>query len=56
MLALLVLHLALALVAPAAARRLGPRVFLLVAVAPAVTTAWAATQAAAVLDGRPVRR
>ena len=54
MLALLALHLVLALAAPAAARRLGPRVFLLVAVAPAVTTAWAATRAAQVLDGRPV--
>ncbi len=54
MLALLVLHLLLAVAVPFAAPRLGPRVFLLAAVAPAATTAWAATQAAGVLDGRPV--
>jgi multicomponent Na+:H+ antiporter subunit A len=53
-LALLVLHLVLAVVAPAAARRLDRRVFLLVAVAPAATSVWAATHAADVLDGRPV--
>ena len=54
MLALLVLHLLLALAAPAAAPRLGRKVFLLVAVAPAATTVWAATRAGQVLDGRPV--
>jgi multicomponent Na+:H+ antiporter subunit A len=53
-LALLALHVALALVAPAVGARAGRRVFLLVALAPAATTVWAATQAAAVLDGRPV--
>ncbi len=52
MLALLALHLALALVAPAAGARLGRKVFLLVAVAPATAAVWAGTQAAAVLDGR----
>jgi multicomponent Na+:H+ antiporter subunit A len=51
-LALLALHLGLALVAPAVGARVGRRVFLLVAVAPAVSAVWAATQAAAVLDGR----
>lgn len=54
MLTLLVLHLVLALVAPAAGARAGRRVFLLMALAPAATAVWAATQAAAVLDGRPV--
>ena len=54
MLALLVLHLVLALAAPVAAARLGRRVFLLVALAPAATAVWAATRAAEVLDGRPV--
>ena len=53
MLALLALHLALALLAPAAAVRLGRSVFLLVALAPAATTVWAAASAGAVLDGRP---
>jgi multicomponent Na+:H+ antiporter subunit A len=53
-LALLVLHLLLALAAPAAASRLGRRVFLLVAAAPAATSVWAATRAGQVLDGRPV--
>ena len=54
MLALLALHLALALVAPAAGARLGRRVFLLVALAPAATAVWAATHAAAVVDGEAV--
>ncbi len=54
MLVLLALHGALAVVAPLVARRLGVRVFLLVALAPAATAVWAATQAAGVLDGRPV--
>ncbi len=54
MLALLSLHLALALFAPVAARRLGRRVFLLTALAPAATAVWAATRAGAVLDGRAV--
>jgi multicomponent Na+:H+ antiporter subunit A len=51
-LALLVLHLALALVAPALGARTGPRVFYVVALAPLATAVWAATQAAAVVDGR----
>ena len=54
MTALLVLHLLLALVAPAVAARAGRRVFLLVAVAPLATCAWAATRAGDVLAGRPV--
>ena len=54
MLALLVLHLVVALAAPVAARRLGRRVFLLAALAPAVTAGWAAAHAGAVLDGRSV--
>ena len=54
MLALLALHLALALVAPLAGPRLGRRVFFLVALAPAATAVWAALNAAAVLDGAPV--
>ena len=55
MLALLALHAVLAAVAPAVAPRLGRRVFLLVALAPGATAVWAATQAGAVLDDRPVR-
>ena len=54
MLALLVLHVVLALAAPVAVRHLDRRVFWLVAVAPAATCVWAATRAADVLDGRPV--
>ena len=54
MLVLLVLHLVVALAAPLAARRLGRGVFLLAAVAPAVTAGWAAAHAGAVLDGRSV--
>ena len=54
MLVLLALHLLLAVGAVPAARLLGRRVFLLVAVAPAATAVWAATRAPAVLDGRPV--
>ena len=41
----------LALAAPVVAAQIGRRVFLLMAVAPAATTVWAATQARAVLDG-----
>ncbi len=48
---LLALHAVLALAAPALGRRLGPRVFLVCALAPGATAAWAATQAAGVLDG-----
>ena len=55
MLALLVLHGVLALLAAALAPRLGRAVFLLVALAPACTSVWAAVQAGGVLDGRPVR-
>jgi len=54
-LALLALHAALAALGPAVARRWGRRVFLLMALAPAVTAGWAASQAAAVVNGRPVR-
>jgi multicomponent Na+:H+ antiporter subunit A len=54
LLALLVLHVGLALAAPAVGARIGRRVFLLVAVAPLATTVWAATRARDVLDGRPV--
>ena len=54
MLALLALHALLAVLAPLAAAHLGRRVFWVVAVAPAATAVWAATQAGAVLDGRPV--
>jgi multicomponent Na+:H+ antiporter subunit A len=53
-LTLLGLHLALALAAPAVGARVGRRVFLLMALAPAATAVWAAAQASAVLDGRPV--
>jgi multicomponent Na+:H+ antiporter subunit A len=52
-LALLLLHLVLALAAPALGARTGRRVFVVVALAPAATAVWAATQASAVLDGRP---
>ena len=54
MLVLLALHLVLALVAPVVGARLGRRVFLLVATAPAATAVWAAGRADDVLDGRPV--
>lgn len=54
MLALLVLHAALALAGPALGRRLGPRVFLACAIAPGITALWAAAQASGVLEGRPV--
>jgi multicomponent Na+:H+ antiporter subunit A len=48
---LLALHAVLAVAAPVLGRRLGPRVFLVCALAPAATVAWAATRAAGVLDG-----
>jgi multicomponent Na+:H+ antiporter subunit A len=53
-LALLALHLALALAAPALGRRLGARVFWVVALAPLCTAVWAGTRAAVVLDGDEV--
>jgi len=53
-LALLALHAALAALAPVLAPRLGRRVFVVVAAAPAATAVWAAAQAGAVLDGRAV--
>jgi multicomponent Na+:H+ antiporter subunit A len=53
-LALLALHLGLALLAPWLGGRLGPRVFYVVALAPLATAVWAATRAAAVVDGRDV--
>ena len=55
MTALLVLHLALALLAPAVGARAGRGVFLLVAVGPLATCAWAAGRAGDVLTGRPVQ-
>ncbi len=54
MTALLALHVVVALSAPVAARRLGPRVFLLCALAPAATFVWATARGAGVLDGVPV--
>ena len=54
MLALLALHLVLALAAPWLGARIGRRVFLVVALAPLATTAWAATRAAGVVDGDDV--
>jgi multicomponent Na+:H+ antiporter subunit A len=53
-LVLLALHLAMAIAAPALARRLGPRSFLIAGIAPLAMIIWAATQAGAVLDGTPV--
>jgi multicomponent Na+:H+ antiporter subunit A len=53
-LALLALHLALALAAPWLGARIGRRVFLVVALAPLATTVWAATRAAGVVDGDDV--
>jgi multicomponent Na+:H+ antiporter subunit A len=53
-LALLALHVALALAAPSLGARLGRRVFLVVALAPLATSVWAATRYAAVVDGRDV--
>ncbi|MDP9434588.1 MAG: Na+/H+ antiporter subunit A [Actinomycetota bacterium] len=54
MLALLALHLLLALAAPAAAPRVGRGVFLLAAAAPLATSVWAATRLDDVLAGRRV--
>ena len=48
---LLLLHFALAALAPAAARRLGPRIFLFCAIAPLFTLLWAAVAAPEILDG-----
>jgi len=53
-LALLALHLALALAAPALGARIGRRVFYVVALAPLATSVWAATRYAGVVDGRDV--
>jgi multicomponent Na+:H+ antiporter subunit A len=53
-LALLALHLGLALLAPALGERIGRRVFLVVAAAPLATSVWAATRYAGVVDGEPV--
>jgi multicomponent Na+:H+ antiporter subunit A len=52
--ALIVWHALVALVAPALAGRLGRRVFLWCALAPAVTLVWLAGAAGGVVDGRPV--
>ena len=54
MLALLALHLGLAVVAPAVGARVGRRVFLLVALAPGATAVWAATRAGVRLAGTDV--
>ncbi len=51
--ALLLLHLVLALAAPALATRLGRRVFAVMALAPALTCGWALTHVRDVLDHRP---
>lgn len=53
MLALLALHLVLAVAAPWLGGRLGRRVFYVVALAPASTAVWAATRASGVIDGMP---
>ena len=54
--ALLALHGLIALLAPVVARRWGRNVFLLCAVAPAATVAWAAYHAAGVLEGETLRQ
>ena len=54
MIVLLVLHFVVAALAPWAGRRMGPRVFFLCAVAPAVTLVWLVLRSARVLDLRPV--
>jgi multicomponent Na+:H+ antiporter subunit A len=51
--AIVLLHLIIAALAPAAARRLGPRIFWLCAVAPAAALVWVVTSAGPVLDRRP---
>jgi multicomponent Na+:H+ antiporter subunit A len=53
-LALLALHLVLALAAPWLGARIGRRVFLVVALAPLATAVWAATRATGVVDGADV--
>jgi len=50
---LVALHAVIAALAPAAARRLGPRVFWLCAVAPAAALVWVVARSAPVLDLRP---
>jgi multicomponent Na+:H+ antiporter subunit A len=52
--ALLLAHAVLAAAAPVAARRLGPRVFLLCAAAPLATAVWAGARASFVIDGGAV--
>ncbi|HVL52623.1 MAG TPA: proton-conducting transporter membrane subunit, partial [Actinomycetota bacterium] len=54
LLALLLLHGLLALAAPLAARRMGPRVFLLCGLAPLITVVWAASVSAPILAGGAV--
>ena len=56
MLLLLGLHAALAVVAPAAGRRLGPRVFWLCSVAPAVTLIWVLSHVPGVRERNPVEQ
>jgi multicomponent Na+:H+ antiporter subunit A len=52
--ALLLLHAAMAGLAPLAYRRIGRRVFWLCAAAPAAAISWAASRAATITNGRPV--
>ncbi|HUF83794.1 MAG TPA: hydrogen gas-evolving membrane-bound hydrogenase subunit E [Acidimicrobiia bacterium] len=54
MLVLLLLHVAVALAAPALTRRWGRRVFLFCALAPAAAVVWALPHAARALDGHPI--
>lgn len=56
LLGLLGLYLALVAVLPALGRRLGTRVFLVAAVAPAATFAWLVTRAPAVLEGSVIEQ
>jgi multicomponent Na+:H+ antiporter subunit A len=55
-LALIAAHGVLAVLAPWLFARLGPRVFLVMALAPAAATAWAASSARDVVAGRPVEQ
>jgi multicomponent Na+:H+ antiporter subunit A len=52
--ALLVAHFAAAMLLPSLARRIGERVFLVAAIVPALTTAWAVWQAPGILAGTAV--
>ncbi|CAN5571214.1 Na+/H+ antiporter subunit A [soil metagenome] len=54
MITLLVAHFAAALLLPRVARSTGPRVFLIAAIVPALTTVWAVWHAPGILAGTPV--